>query len=119
MMDVADLRQRYLSNNVANMKTPGYQAQDVDFTGLLKDARNRDQLFPGLAATDDNHFPAGGSSDPFHLDGQFIRMHLRQVNRSEEDEMLSQTTNSLSYRAAADLLGRKYRMLSTAISGGK
>jgi len=121
MMDVIDLRQRYLSNNVANMKTPGFQAQDVDFIGLLRDARQGDFLYPGLEATHQDHYPAQSLRDDeaFHLDGQFLRLHLRNVRRSEEEEMISQTVNSLTYRAASDLLARKYRMISTAITGGK
>ncbi|MCW2776597.1 MAG: flgB [Frankiales bacterium] len=37
-MDGVALRQRVMSQNVANAMTPGYQAQKVEFEGALSDA---------------------------------------------------------------------------------
>lgn len=119
MLDASDLRHKYLANNVANQKTPGYVPQDIDFQGFLKNARDDSHLFPVMDRTNPSHMPELDVTSPFHMDGEFVRLHLRHVNRSEEDEMASQALNSLTYRAAADLLSRKYRALSAAITGGK
>jgi len=120
MLDAVEFRHKYISNNIANQNTPGYQAQDINFTDLLKNAR-KSNLSMNLKLTHEKHLPVYDESDGsiLRIDGELIQPYLKWVDRSEEEEMINLAMNSISYKAASDLLARKYRMLSTAISGGK
>ncbi len=54
-MDGVALRQRVMSQNVANAMTPGYQAQKVEFEGALSDAlrsgESAQQVSPSVSGT--------------------------------------------------------------------
>lgn len=120
MIDLSDLRHKFIANNVANLKTPGYSARDVSFNQLLRHARDT-EFNHGMETTHPTHFPQGGpgNKSPFHLSDEFLGLYVHRVNRSEEEEMSTLAMNSMTYRSAADILARKYRMISNAISGGK
>lgn len=120
MLDACTLRQKFIMNNIANEKTPGYIAKDLDFKGILQAGRTGTPLC-GFHCSDKNHFPPTMIDDdsPFRMNGQFVRMFVNNKETTEEEEMVNLAVNSLTYRAASDLLSRKYRLISTAITGGK
>jgi len=120
MLDAANLRQKFILNNIANEKTPGYFARDLDFYGLIKSARN-DSFLSGLRRTNNEHLLPGniGDNSPLNLDEGFVGMFINYKNSSsQEEEMVNLASNSLAFRAAADLLSRKYRLIAIAITGG-
>ena len=45
-LDAASIRHQVISANLANIDTPGYQARDLDFEGVLKDYQNRESMQP-------------------------------------------------------------------------
>ncbi|MCD4786557.1 MAG: flagellar basal body rod protein FlgB [Candidatus Eremiobacteraeota bacterium] len=120
MLDACTLRQKFILNNIANEKTPDYVAKDIDFKGMLQASRTGSPLC-GFNSTNKNHFPpaTGDDDSPFRMNGQFVRMFVNSKETTEEEEMVNLAANSLTYRAATDLLSRKFRLISTAITGGK
>jgi flagellar basal-body rod protein FlgB len=122
MLDATEVRQKFITNNIANANTPNYVAQDLNFTEIVKASQNRDNIAMfGLMPTHPSHFPLGAPTDasPFHLDGQFMRNFVRYKNSSEEEEMVNLAENAIAYKSAADVLAREYRLMNTAIMGGK
>jgi flagellar basal-body rod protein FlgB len=61
-MDASWMRQEVISHNIANVDTPGYKAQSVEFESVLRAAMSGD----GLEATRTNpkHFHFGAPPDP-------------------------------------------------------
>jgi len=118
MLSATDLRHKFILNNIANSKTPGYMARDLDFTEFLKKFRE-DAMTCEIERTNEKHLPYSDLDDssPFHLDGAFTRQFINYKESNQEEEMANLAMNSLTYKAAADLLSRKYQIMSTAITG--
>ena len=63
-MDASALKQRVTSNNIANINTPGYKREYVDFESRLSEAINKDRDLKGkLYRTDEKHFPLNVNID--------------------------------------------------------
>ena len=112
-LDAAAARQRVISNNTANVATPGYQARQVVFEELIQQAR---ASIP-LDRTDDAHIAALAEEIPAP------RERLSQdpvpegaVNNVDlEQEMVLMKENEVHYNALSQLLARKYKGLEGAI----
>jgi len=120
MLSACMLRQKFILNNIANEKTPGYVAKDLDFKSFLQASRSRVSL-GGFHYSDENQLSptTNDNISPFRMNGQLTRLFVRTRESGVEEEMVNLAENSLTYRAAADLLSRKYRLINTAITGGK
>jgi len=98
------LRQKAISNNVANLETPGYRRIDVKFEELL--AKSLD---------------SSGSVDLSELEPQIYRPKLTPVKSngndvSLESEVGAMIKNSLRYTLYIRLLNKKYRGIESAIN---
>ena len=103
-LDGAALRQRVLSNNLANVNTPGYTRQDVTFETALNEA-----LKQGPQALD--HFQPEVVTDhasPARLDGNNVQL---------ETELSEMSKNALAYQTAMQLLSMKMSMERMAVTG--
>lgn len=103
VLDAASLRHRVLSQNVANVNTPGYKRLEVVFEGELKKALG---------------YPSGGTAhvapkvvateDPERVDGNTV-----DIDR----EMNDVTKNGLLYQAVSQIIASRLGSLRSAISG--
>ncbi len=101
LLQQAELRHRVISQNIANVNTPGYRNVDVSFAGTLEQMmdHSRGSLqaslveTPGLAVRQD-----GNNVD---VDGELGKL----------------TKNSLQFETYSQLLAAKMAMLRSAISG--
>jgi len=116
-MDWSYRRQELLTSNLANLNTPGYKAQDLDFTRIMADACGT----PGpdrLHTTHPAHIPAGTGETSAHTvpraDGG--RLDGNTVNLARE--MAGLAENSYLYQTLQRSVGQKLRLLKQAISGG-
>ncbi len=89
------LRQQAIANNIANAETPNHRPQQVSFEGALLAAIERES-------------DSGAS-------GQRATAVERVV---VETEMTGLAKASLQYEALARTLGKHFRMLRSAITGG-
>jgi flagellar basal-body rod protein FlgB len=109
-------RHRVTADNVANVETPGYRAQEYRFEDLLRGAQHR---LAG-ARTHAEHLPVG-SRRADEVEGVVARQDTgydNGINDVDIDrEMTELATNDLSYRLATRLLSMKYRLLRESISG--
>jgi flagellar basal-body rod protein FlgB len=101
-MDVLAARQKMVASNIANIDTPGYKTQDVDFqTEFAK-------LLNGTSS---------GSIQAQEPTGLRVKNDGNNVDIDREARLLSE--NSIRFSAASNLLKGQLRMLKSAIHDGQ
>jgi flagellar basal-body rod protein FlgB len=100
-MDVLTARQKLVSSNIANVDTPGYKTQDLDFENEFK------SLLEGTSSAPQAQPVSGLRSKN---DGN-------NVNLDREARLLSE--NSIRFSAATNLLKGQIRMIKSAIHEGQ
>jgi len=100
-MDVLASRQKLVASNIANVDTPGYKTQDVDFQSE----------FNGLVS--------GSSTAPaaHEVSGLRVKNDGNNVNLDREARLLSE--NSIRFSTATNLMKGQLRMLRSAIHEGQ
>ena len=103
-LDLVTFRQELISSNLANIDTPGYHTQDVDFEQEIRRAEQR-------------------------LNGAEVSPHVETVkglierpdgnNVSLERETMALAQIQLQYRAGVELLRNEIHMVQSAINEGK
>ena len=103
-LDLVTFRHELISSNLANVDTPGYRTQDVDFESEMRRADQR-------------------------LEGDPVSPHVQEVknlierpdgnNVSLERETMALAQVQLQYRAGVELLRNEIHMVQTAINEGK
>jgi flagellar basal-body rod protein FlgB len=123
-MDGASLRQQVLSNNIANVDTPNFKAQDVNFYSQLKGMMDEPSPISGgvgLARTNTGHLAGTlptSSPSPFRVnqaDGQ-VRPDGNSVNIDVESAKVAE--NNIYYGTLATSVARKYKLIARAITKG-
>jgi len=61
-MDFRSQRHALISTNLSNAETPGFQAKNIEFEGMLKEALSSEKGL-GLAKTNEKHLGGGGDID--------------------------------------------------------
>ena len=102
----AAMRQRALSDNLANANVPGYQRKDVDFQGTLQRAMTAGKPAHALERTAFSIEATGEGA--VRADGGTV-----DVDR----EATSLAENSLTYEALATVTKSRSSILRTAIGG--
>ena len=117
-LDASALRQKTISNNLANVETPHYQSQRVVFEETLKEAMNPGTSFQGKR-TDSRHFLIGSQS---HLPVPYMIEEKTIQNNNENGvdvdyEMTALSKNSLWYNSLAQQINHEFNLLKTVIKG--
>jgi flagellar basal-body rod protein FlgB len=116
-LDGLSRRQTATSNNIANIDTPGYVRQQVNFETELQ--RQIGQTSTGMAATDPRHYTSGsGVQDGLGMDPQQLLASSRMDGNSVDidQEMVTLTETQMRYQAAAQVLSKKLGIIRTVIS---
>ena len=115
-LDAAAARQRILASNVANVDTPGYRSQDLDFEAALSEAMQSENL--ALHRSDAQHLPGrnGGGLQVIEVEG-VARRDDNSVDLDREMSKLAET--SMLYQAGTGILQSKMRILRNVITGGR
>ena len=114
-LDVASLRHKLVSGNIANVSTPGFKSRDVDFHGEMNKALgNKSRV--RVTTTHPGHISGHGKSDnsPEILVNKTKESNgINNVNIDKEMAGLAQ--NQIYYTIGARLLANKFNALRTAI----
>ena len=111
-VDAAAMRHRALSNNIANVETPGYTREDVSFESELRMALDG----PGSSTIQEREVRGvranilKDTQSPTRGDGNNV-----DIDR----EMTALAENTLNYQALLQSLSIKGQILRTAIYEGK
>jgi flagellar basal-body rod protein FlgB len=117
-LDTAGLRHEVISNNIANINTPGFKRSSVLFSDELSKASGK-----GLEAKllHPKHIPFGGKRNETQpkvvIENDTIyRNDLNNVDLNQE--MADLEKNTLYYNAIAGRMGSGFRLLNSVIQGG-
>jgi flagellar basal-body rod protein FlgB len=102
-LDLIAQRQSLVSENIANVDTPGYHTRDIDFRQELQRAVSLDQNVTGA---------------PFVREVQGLIERPDGNNVSIDRESLLMAQNQLQFQTAAQLLHSEFNRLQLAINGG-
>jgi len=106
-------RHRALADNIANVDTPGYIRQDLQFEEALAAALHTARRAPQRASEIVSAVRVGAERDrslPARADGNNV-----DIDR----EMVALARNALRSQAAGEALAARVRMLRSAIQGGR
>ncbi len=114
-------RQEAISDNVANIDTPGYQRREVSFENALAASLEHGGARLKMARTDSRHLTAGGaiSARPRGVTPRLqisSRSDGNTVSIDEEMALLAET--QIRFQALTQGLGRRLSTLRTVIRGG-
>lgn len=119
-ISAAEMRQRVLSDNVANSDTPKYKRSDVSFEELLDQSLSNGT--PALAGkrTNARHIPIGSSSSvpaPRVVTDENSVMNNNSNNVDIDREMSILAENQLSYNFYIQQVNHDVKVMRTAIEG--
>lgn len=115
-LDGLSQRQNIIANNIANVDTPGYRAQEIDFESVLKHILDGSGSLQ-LASTNSAHL--GGISS-----GSFYQVQERPGGTTRADgnnvdidtELLDMSETGIQYQAVSQELSKKLELLKTIAS---
>jgi flagellar basal-body rod protein FlgB len=121
-LDATWLRNEAISQNIANVDTPGYKKKTVAFEELLSSAIDKNSL-KGFR-TDPRHIPIGGSNVeeiPIKIteDNKSLAMRLDGNNVDIDSEMADLAKNSIQYNTVTQSLNTQFKRIKSAINEGR
>lgn len=124
-LDAATLRQRIIANNIANVDTPGYKAQSVEFETLLQKAltASSSSSFVGYR-TDPRHIPIGTTGEAPDIRAKVYRDPStwgtnNGNNVDVEYEMTKMAENQIWYNALVQEVNANLSRLREVIKEGR
>ncbi len=115
-LNYASLKQKVISQNIANVDTPGYKAKSVSFQSFFNESMNQLEAH----RTNPKHiaFKQSGTHPAIATKGNFQYNH--NGNGVDLDqEMSNLAANQIYYNAVTDRINGKFNSLKTIIRGGK
>lgn len=97
-MDLLSARQKLVASNIANVDTPGYHTQDIDFQSEFLNA-------------------AGGAPRTVGVPDLQVKNDGNDVSLDREARLLAE--NALRFQLASNLLRSQIRIVKSAIQGGQ
>lgn len=106
MLDIGSQRHRIIANNIANVNTPGFKRNDLDFMAQLRaslsdsgDTESLKMLEGKVVSPDDT---------PIRRDGNNVDLNMELSNMAK---------NSIMYNMYAEMLKGRYNKLRDALQG--
>ena len=120
VLDLRLQRQNVVASNLANITTPNYKSQRLEFEADLQAALNRDARGK-VTRTDDKHMPSVFDSETFK--GDMIKGFKHRIIHGEDNvdldkEMAVMSKNTLMYNALGTALQKQFEGLTTVITEG-
>lgn len=121
-LDATWLRNEVITQNIANVDTPGYKRKTVQFEQMLNSALEQKEIEG--ATSHPRHIPIGRSSIekvPIRVtqDNASLNYRLDGNNVDIENEMAEEGKNIIQYNTLAQKLNGEFRKLKSAISEGR
>lgn len=119
-LDTASLRQKVISNNIANEETPYFKRSSVSFEDLLQQQLDSGEpVLQGLR-TNEKHIAIGGTkqlptAEVVVDENTSFNNNLNNVDIDYENAQLAQ--NQLRYNALIQQMNSEFKQLRIAIDG--
>lgn len=122
-LDASLLRNEAISQNIANVDTPGYSRKTVSFEEELSDAISKNSGFKGKR-TDPRHIPIGGRNiDEVGIkvseDNSANVMRLDGNNVDIENEMAQLAENTIRYNVMIQRMNGIFGRMKSVIREGR
>lgn len=112
-------RQRAISNNLANVDTPGFKASDVSFARQLDKALEANQGLK-MVTTHPQHLVEPSSPENMQLITRSDTSHRLDGNNVDIDKEMSYLAETvIHFQAAAQVVSRRLNLLRTVINEGR
>lgn len=120
-LDAAWLKNEAISNNIANVNTPGYKKVNVSFEEQLAGAAADFQI--GSLKKDKDFLPIGNDikniSDPVVSQDSFTSARQDDNNVDIDVEMADLAKNTIKYNALITQLSKQFTNIKMAIKEGR
>lgn len=117
-LNYSSMKQKIVSQNIANVDTPNYKAKDVSFKAAFEEALG--QSFK-TKRTDARHYDFKNTNGSYP--GIVVKKNLNyNANGNSVDldkEMADLATNQIYFNALTERINGKFNSLQTVIRGGK
>ncbi|MGD9677109.1 MAG: flagellar basal body rod protein FlgB [Vulcanibacillus sp.] len=124
-LDVSATRQRLITNNIANVDTPGYKTMDVSFEDILnteKEKHSTNLSFQGKI-NDSRHFVIGNSgnsdSQPKVITQNNTSMLINENNVDIDYQMTLLAENNIWFNGLTEITNKEFSMLRYVITEGR
>ena len=114
------LRNEVISNNIANVDTPGFKASHVRFEEIMAEATGSGAGSLSMAVTDERHLGGAAGTlaniEPQVLKDESTSVRLDGNNVNIDNEMVELAKNSINYFTTVSKINSEFRKLDTAIN---
>lgn len=114
------LRNEALSNNIANVNTPGYKRKDVNFESVLKEQLNNNSI--KLIRTHPKHLSVSNTFEDIEpkIINEFNTSFRKDKNNVNIDtEMAELAKNTIKFNALVQELNNHLRRIKMSITDGR
>ena len=126
-LDASALSHKAISNNIANVDTPGFKRSEVVFASKLREAfeaRSRQGQRLEAARTDSGHLSFDAEPDPSSVQPMVVQMkHTTMRNDGNnvdvDNEMAKLEQNTILYNALAQITQQQFAGVRSAIFEGR
>lgn len=117
-LDFSTAKNRVISNNIANVDTPLFKAQNIKFKDVLKNEMNHQFK---ARRTREKHINFSSTSHlPYTITTQTNTMYNHNGNNVDIDKEMSELAkNQIFYQGLIDRMNGKFGDLQTVIRGGR
>jgi flagellar basal-body rod protein FlgB len=116
-LDGLSAREEIIGNNLANIDTPGYQSQDVDFRTTLRKAVDSNQSLQ-MVSTNKAHLASPAVSRQIQVQLKKGGTERADGNNVDIDVELTEMTETVvQYQAMSQLISKKFLLLKTIANG--
>lgn len=117
-LNYSSLKQKIISQNIANVDTPNYKAKDVSFKAVLQNEMGHNLM---AYRTDQRHleFTEDSMASPEIINRPDIQYNQNGNSVDMDQEMSDLATNQIYYDALVEQVNTKFQALQNVIRGGK
>ncbi|KKB38982.1 flagellar basal body rod protein FlgB [Bacillus thermotolerans] len=115
-LNYSTLKQKTISNNIANADTPNYKAKEVSFKRAFEEAQAG-----GLSAyrTNERHLVFKSENSSPAVMSRNVSFNQNGNSVDIDKEMSDLATNQIYYNALVDRMSGKFNTLTSVIKGGR
>jgi flagellar basal-body rod protein FlgB len=108
MLDYRAARHKVIVSNIANLDTPNYKPQELDFAASLAEAGASGKAL-ALTRTHKKHLPGSDQKTNFQTQQAGDKVEI-------DREMTKLAENNLTYNMTVELISRKFKGINTALT---
>lgn len=115
-LNYSSVKQKLISQNIANVDTPNYKSKSVNFKDQLNDSISAMEAIK----TNPRHFEfSGRSAEGFRINEKPFQYNHNGNGVDIDKEMSEMANNQIYFNALSDRLNGKFNSMKSVISGGK